>query len=114
MGTGDPFGMAIAHIMAAGMGGIRTSGDLVAWMQMTRKMKIAEAKQYVADKLKITPFELTDEEAMRQIRADLGIGVITATAGSSKGIAAKCRIAELLDIQINSVNLFKSKIISSK
>ncbi|MCK4815979.1 hypothetical protein KA005_09415, partial [bacterium] len=33
--------------MAAGMGGIRTSGDLVAWMQMTRRMRIAEAKRYV-------------------------------------------------------------------
>jgi len=111
VGTGDPFGMSIAHIMAAGMGGIRTAGDLVAWMQMTRKMKIADAKEYVADKLKITPFELSDEEVMREIREDLDIGTITATAGSSKGMAAKCRIAELLDIQINSVDLFKSKII---
>ncbi len=103
--------MSIAHIMAAGMGGIRTAGDLVAWMQMTRKMKIADAKEYVADKLKITPFELSDEEVMREIREDLDIGTITAMAGSSKGMAAKCRIAELLDIQINSVDLFKSKII---
>ena len=106
--------MATAHIMAAGMGGMRTTGDLVAWMQMTRKMKLAEAKQYVADKLKITLFDLTDEEVVREIRADLGIGVITASAGSPKGIAAKCRIAELLDIDINSVNLFKSSIISSR
>jgi len=37
-------GMAIAHIMASCMGGIRTAGDLVAWMQMTRRMKINEAK----------------------------------------------------------------------
>jgi hypothetical protein len=43
----------IVHIMAAGMGCIRTSGDLVAWMQMTRRMKLADAKQYVADKLEI-------------------------------------------------------------
>ena len=43
----------MAHIMAAGMGGIRTAGDLVAWMQMTRQMKIAEARQYVASKLGI-------------------------------------------------------------
>ena len=103
--------MSIAHIMAVGMGGIRTAGDLVAWMQMTRKMKIADAKAYVADKLKITTFELSDEEIMHELRADLDIGVITALAGSSKGMAAKCRIAELLDIQINSVDLFKSKII---
>ncbi|KKK68482.1 hypothetical protein LCGC14_2943600, partial [marine sediment metagenome] len=40
--------MPIAHIMASGMGGIRTAGDLVAWMQITRRMKIAEAKAYVA------------------------------------------------------------------
>jgi hypothetical protein len=48
---------------------------------------------------------------MHELRADLDIGVITALPGSSKGMAAKCRIAELLDIQINSVDLFKSKII---
>lgn len=104
--------MASAHIMAAGMGGMRTTGDLVAWMQMARKMKLAEAKQYVADKLKITLFDLTDEELLREIRADLGLGVITASAGSPKGMAAKCRIAELLDIDINSVNLFKTSITS--
>jgi hypothetical protein len=96
--------------MAAGMGGIRTAGDLVAWMQMTRKMKIGAAKQYVADKLGIDLIDLTNEEVMRQIREDLDIGTITAVAGSAKGIAAKWKIAELLDIQINSVNLFRSKI----
>jgi len=96
--------------MAAGMGGIRTAGDLVAWMQMTRQMKIAEAKQYVAGKLGIEIIDLTNEEVMRQIREDLDIGIITAVAGSAKGIAAKWKVAELLDIQINSVNLFKSKI----
>jgi hypothetical protein len=100
--------MPIAHIMAAGMGGIRTAGDLVAWMQMTRKMKIAEAKKYVADKLRIDIIDLANEEVMRQIREDLDIGIITAVAGSAKGIAAKWKIAELLDIEINSVNLFRS------
>jgi dimethylamine--corrinoid protein Co-methyltransferase len=110
VGTGDIFGMPIAHIMAAGMGGIRTTGDLVAWMQMTRKMKIDAAKQYVADKLGIEVIDLTNEEMMRQIREDLDIGTITSVAGSAKGIAAKWKIAELLDIDINSVALFKSKI----
>ena len=110
MGTGDIFGMPVAHIMAAGMGGIRTAGDLVAWMQMTRKMKINAAKQYVADKLGIDVIDLTNEEMMRQMREDLDIGIITSVAGSAKGIAAKWKIAQLLDININSVNLFKSKI----
>ena len=36
--------------------------------------------------------------------------VITSVAGSAKGIAAKWKIAQLLDININSVDLFKSKI----
>ena len=35
------------------MGGIRTSGDLVAWMQLIKKMKLTEAKKYVANKLEI-------------------------------------------------------------
>jgi dimethylamine--corrinoid protein Co-methyltransferase len=110
VGTGDIFGMPVAHIMAAGMGGIRTAGDLVAWMQMTRRLKINEAKQYVADKLGINLIDLTNEEVMRQIREDLDIGIITSVAGSAKGIAAKWRIAELLDIEINSVNLFRAKL----
>ena len=106
---GDAFGMPIAHIMAAGMGGIRTAGDLVAWMQMTRKMKITEAKQYVADKLDIDVIDLTNEDVMYSLRGELGIGVVTGDPGRATGIAAKFKIAELLDIEINSVNLFKDQ-----
>ena len=46
--------MAITHAMTSGMGGMRTSGDLVARMQMTRGMKIEEAKKFVADKLGVS------------------------------------------------------------
>jgi len=102
--------MSVAHIMAAGMGGIRTAGDLVAWMQLTRKMKITEAKEYVARKLGITVMELTDEEVMHQIRQDLDIATLPMIADGASGIAAKCRIAELLDIELNSVNRFKKQI----
>ena len=101
--------MHIAHIFACGMGGIRTSGDLVAWMQLIKKMKISEAKQYVAEKLGVGIADLVDEEVMRQLREDLGIGIITSVAGSPKGIRAKLKIAELLDVPINSVDLFKSQ-----
>ncbi len=100
----------MAHILASCMGGIRTSGDLVAWMQITRKMKIDEAKAYVANRLKVDPLDLTDEEVMRPIREDLGIGMVTSVAGSPKGIRAKWKIAELLDISIRSVDLFKSQL----
>ncbi len=92
------------------MGGLRTAGDLVGWMQMTRKMKINEAKKYVAQKLGIEVFDLTNEEVMRQTREDLGIGVVTSVAGSPKGMRAKIKIAELLDIHINSVDLFLSQV----
>jgi dimethylamine--corrinoid protein Co-methyltransferase len=108
--VGDAFGMPIAHIMAAGMGGIRTAGDLVAWMQMTRKMKIAEAKQYAAEKLGIDIIDLTNEDVMHGLRGDLGIGVVTGDPGRATGMAAKCKVADLLDIEINSVNYFKSLI----
>jgi hypothetical protein len=102
--------MPIAHIMAAGMGGIRTSGDLVAWMQMTKKMKLPEAKKYVAEKLGVSILDLTDEDVMHPLRQKLGIGLATAEAGGPQGTLAKAKIAKLLDIEINSVNLFKERV----
>ncbi len=92
------------------MGGIRTAGDLVAWMQMTRRMKINQAKQYVAEKLHIDVSDLTNEEVMRELREKHDIGTIVSVMGSAKGILAKCKIAKLLDIDINSVTLFKKKL----
>jgi dimethylamine--corrinoid protein Co-methyltransferase len=102
--------MHLAHIFASGMGGIRTTGDLVAWMQLIRKMKLAEAKQYVAERLAVEISNLTNEEVIRQLREELGIGVITSVAGSPKGMRAKLKVAELLEVRINSVELFKSQI----
>lgn len=107
---GDPFGMPIAHTLAAGMGGIRTAGDLVAWMQLTRKMKVGEAKRYVADKLGVEPIQLTDEEVMRELRERLQIGPVTAVTAQPRGMLAKCRIAELLEIDIPSVKRFRDRL----
>jgi dimethylamine---corrinoid protein Co-methyltransferase len=109
VGTGDPAGVAIPHAMTSGMGGIRTAGDLVARMQMTRGMKIAEAKDYVAGKLGLSVQELIDVVRMREVREDLKIGFITSRGGHPKGIEAKHHIARLLDIDINSVNVFKAR-----
>jgi Dimethylamine methyltransferase (Dimeth_PyL) len=106
--------MSIAHVMAAGMGGLRTAGDLVAWMQLTQRMKITEAKEYVAEKLGISVMDLADVEVMHMVRQDLDIATLPVIADGASGIAAKCRIAELLDIELNSVNLFKSKLNFSK
>ena len=106
--------MSVAHIMAAGMGGIRTAGDLVAWMQLTQRMKITEAKEYVARKLGINVMDLTDVEVMHEVRQDLDIATLPMIADSASGMVAKCRIAELLDIELNSVNTFNSKLNLSK
>ncbi len=103
-------GMPIAHSVAAGMGGIRTAGDLVARMQMTRKMRIKDAKAYVAEKLKVSPADLSDVHVMREDREELDIGIITSVPGCAKGIEAKARIAKLLDVEINSVTRLHNKL----
>jgi len=75
-------------------------------------MKIKEAKEYVANKLRISVADLSDPVVMNEVRDDLDIGVVSTSLfpGSAKGIEAKLRIAELLDIEINCVNKFKDKI----
>ena len=109
MGDGDPAGVAIVHAMTSGMGGMRTTGDLVARMQMSRGMKIGEAKRYVAEKLGVSIAELTDDAVMWDLRRELGIGTVYSRMRLPKGIEAKHHIAKLLDIEINSVNLFKQR-----
>jgi dimethylamine--corrinoid protein Co-methyltransferase len=91
------------------MGGMRGAGDLVARMQMTRGMKIDEAKAYVADKLSISISDLTDPVIMTDIRQDLEIGSINPLPGCAKGLEAKIRIAEILDIDINCIRRLKYK-----
>jgi len=107
VGVGDPFGMAIAHGITSGMGGIRTAGDLVARLQMTRGMKIREAKAYVANKLGISVMDISDPVVMSEVREELNIGRVNAMPRVTKGIDAKFRIAEILGIEINCVSRFK-------
>ena len=102
--------MHITHSIASGMGGMRTAGDLVARMQMSRSMKIKEAKEYVASKLKVSVSDLADPVVMSEVREDLDIGRVNALPRVAKGIDAKFRIAELLGIEINCVNKFEDRI----
>ena len=103
--------MDVTHALAAGMGGIRTAGDLVARMQMSRGMRLTEAKQYVAGKLGCTIRDLSDSYAMEQIRGEKGLGRILDHSnlhpGEPNAMMAKFRIAELLGIRISSVERFK-------
>ena len=103
-------GMPISHIMTSGMSGIRAAGDLVARMQLAKNMRIGDAKDYVAKKLEVSALDLSDEYVMRELREELGIGVITSVAGTPKGIAAKMNIEKLLDLKINSCEQFRQQI----
>ncbi len=78
-------------------------------MQFSKNMKIKEAKEYVAKKLNVETMDLADEYVMRELREELDIGVITSVPGAAKGIAAKMNIEKLLDVKINSCNLFRKQ-----
>ena len=79
-------------------------------MQMSRGMRIDEAKRYVADKLGISVVDISDPVVMSEVREDLDLGRVNEAPGVAKGIDAKFRIAELLGIEINCVNIFRRKI----
>jgi dimethylamine--corrinoid protein Co-methyltransferase len=102
-----------AHSQASGMGGMRAAGDLVARMQMTRRMRLKEAKEYVAGKLGCTTRDLSDPVAMEELRLEHGLGTLANTSTTRPGepgmMEAKFNIAELLDIPINCVELFKER-----
>jgi dimethylamine--corrinoid protein Co-methyltransferase len=109
VGVGDPPGMAVTHAIASGMGGMRTAGDLVARMQMSRGMRIDEAKAHVAEKLGVSTLELVDPIIMSEIREEMDIGLVTPLPKRSAGIEAKFRIADALGIEINCVKCFREK-----
>ena len=100
--------MAVPHFMASGMGGIRTTGDLVARMQFAKNMKIGPAKEYVAKKLGISTLDIADEFILRDLREEMKLGVITGVPGAPRGIAAKLNIEKLLDTKINSCEKFRA------
>jgi dimethylamine--corrinoid protein Co-methyltransferase len=92
------------------MGGMRTAGDLVARLQLNRAMRIDAAKKVVADKLGVSVADLADTVVMSEVREDLDIGRVNESPGVAKGIDAKFRIAEILNLEINCVNMFKERV----
>ena len=93
------------------MGGVRTAGDLILRMQLAEKMKIDQAKEYVAEKLNVSVEDLHDVVTMTDVRTDLGLGLahVEPCAEENFGMAAKFRISEVLGIKINSVERFKAR-----
>jgi len=102
--------MDLPYRLCFGMGGIRTAGDLVARAQLEKKLKIDDAKAYVAKKLDVDVLTLSDEYAMTDVRKKLDIGMVMALTGYAKGLAAKARIAKTCDFRINSVTKLLEKL----
>jgi dimethylamine--corrinoid protein Co-methyltransferase len=114
MGSGDALGVRMVHMLASGMNGMRTAGDLVMRMQMTRGMRLREAKAYVADKLGVSVRDLSDGVVMQDVRSEFGIGRLTELenecVGEPTAMEAKFNIAELLDLPINCVQRFAERV----
>lgn len=102
--------MGCTHALASGMGGMRTAGDLVARMQMARGMRLPEAKKHVAGKLGVSERDLADPTVMWAVRAEFGLGRFddqdTTFPEEAAAMAAKFRIAEVLDVPVNAVTQF--------
>ena len=102
--------MPAAHAAACGMNGLRAAGDLVARMQLTRGMRLPEAKRVVAERLGVSTGDLSDCVAMQEVRGELGLGrIIDSEApypGAATAMEAKINIAELFDLPINCVDRF--------
>ncbi|NIM99887.1 MAG: hypothetical protein GTO24_17995 [candidate division Zixibacteria bacterium] len=81
----------------------------MARMQMSRGMRIGDAKAYVAEKLGVSPLELSDPVVMNEVRDDLRLGMVRDLPGMAKGIESKFRIAEVLGIEINCLQRFRER-----
>ncbi len=102
--------MHAAHALVAGMGGVRTTGDLVARLQLNRAMRIDDAKKVVSDKLGVPLSDINDPVVMGEVREDLKIFRLAEGQGSTDSMAAKFNIARIMDMDINCVNRFKRQI----
>ena len=100
--------MAVTHESTAGMGGIRSAGDLVYRMEL-QGYKINDAKKYVAEKLASPIENLADCAEMKDLREELNIGTTQSRPDAAVGMETKFRIADILGIPINSVNRFKKE-----
>ena len=84
----------------------------MARVQLTRRMRLPEAKAYVAGRLGVGAEDLSDPVTMSEVRRDLGLGTIptedTATVEDALALEAKVNIARVLDVPVRSVERFAS------
>ncbi|MBN2205255.1 MAG: hypothetical protein JW767_09560 [Thermoleophilia bacterium] len=106
--------MSIAHTCAAGMGGLRAAGDLVARLQMAKGMRLAEAKQAVADALGVGVRDLSDNQAMHELRGERRLGRIYEAEVSyfrdPSPLEAKLNIEKLLGLELNGVRALRERL----
>ncbi len=80
---------------------------------MTQGMRLPKAKAYVAEKLGVSPPDLSDPVLMNEIREKLGLGRITTFEISHPNqpvaIEAKFNIEEVLGVPVNSVRRFADR-----
>jgi len=95
------------------MNGLRAAGDLVARLQMTRGMRLPEAKRFVADRLGVSVRDLSDNVVMQEVRAELGLGRVFDSEApypeEPTAMEAKMNIAELLGLPLNCVQKFRER-----
>jgi len=95
------------------MNGLRAAGDLVARLQMTRGMRLPEAKRVVAGRLGVSVDDLSDCVAMQEVRGELGLGRIVDSEapypGAASAMEAKMNIADLFDLPVNCVERFRER-----
>ena len=82
-------------------------------MEMTRGMRLPEAKAYVAERLGVAPADLSDPVLMNELREQFGLGRITTFEISHPtqpvAIEAKFNVADVLDVPVNSVRRFEQR-----
>ena len=76
-------------------------------VMLDKRMKLKDAKKYVREHLGITDEQMHDSTFMLDFRRENGYGVIMPNTYDIYGMEAKCRIAKVLDLKINSVERFK-------
>jgi len=80
---------------------------------MTQGMRLPEAKAHVAEKLGVSPPDLSDPVVMNEVREKFGFGRITTFEIShptqAVAIEAKFNVAHVLEVPVNSVRRFEER-----
>lgn len=81
-------------------------------MQMTRRMRLPEAKAHVAESLGVGVADLSDPVTMTDVRRAHGLGAIpteeTASTEDALALEAKVNISRVLGVPVRSVERLRA------